>query len=92
MVRQVPPGKVVSYGLVAFWLGWNHGARTVGWAMRGCPQDVPWQRVVNSKGQLSVGDKETQRALLEMEGVRFTRGDNINPQGIPVARSTGDTG
>lgn len=41
LVRQIPYGKVATYGQIARWLGWEHGARTVGWALRLAPPDVP---------------------------------------------------
>ena len=47
LVRSVPRGRVVTYGQIARALGAPRAARTVGWAMRDCPADVPWQRVVN---------------------------------------------
>ena len=73
IVRQIPAGKVVTYGQIAFWLGWAHGARTVGWAMRVSPENgpVPWHRVVNAKGRISIADNEEQKIRLEAEGVNF---------------------
>jgi methylated-DNA-protein-cysteine methyltransferase-like protein len=72
-VRLIPQGKVATYGQVALWLDWPHGARTVGWALRALQPgtDVPWHRVVNAKGRISLADERTQRARLEREGVRF---------------------
>ena len=74
LVRQVPPGKVTSYGAVARMLEHPHAARTVGWAMHGVPEgsDVPWWRVLNSKGRISLAGEHganLQRELLEAEGV-----------------------
>jgi len=86
LVRQVPHGKVASYGQVARMIappeGVNPksylslGPRWVGSAMAKCPDDVPWQRVINSKGEISLRPgAEEQRRLLEAEGVEFdTRG------------------
>jgi methylated-DNA-protein-cysteine methyltransferase-like protein len=76
LVRQVPPGKVISYGAIARLLGQPHAARTVGWAMHSLPEgsDVPWHRVINSQGRISLGrgqGADLQRALLEAEGVEF---------------------
>ena len=77
LVRQVPPGKVTSYGAIARMLGHPHAARTVGWAMRGLPEgsDVPWHRVINSQGRIPASGREQsadlQRALLEDEGIDF---------------------
>ncbi len=75
LVRRVPPGRVVTYGQVAEMLGDPRQARTVGWAIAGCPEDVPWHRVLNSRGEVSrrAGDAsgERQRAMLRDEGVEF---------------------
>jgi methylated-DNA-protein-cysteine methyltransferase-like protein len=77
VVRQVPAGKVTSYGAIARMLGHARAARTVGWALHSLPQgsDVPWQRVINSQGRISTDCREhgadLQRALLEAEGIEF---------------------
>ena len=77
VVRQVPRGKVVSYGAIARMLGHPRAARTVGWALHSLPEgsDVPWHRVINSQGRISTSCEEhgqgLQRALLEDEGVEF---------------------
>lgn len=84
LVRQIPPGKVTTYGYIAsllrtpsgmdpkLFLTWR--ARWVGSAMAACPPDVPWQRVVNAQGKISVrrsGGHSRQRELLENEGIVF---------------------
>jgi methylated-DNA-protein-cysteine methyltransferase-like protein len=78
LVRRVPAGRVVTYGQVAALLAAPRSARAVGQAMRRCPAGVPWHRVVNHRGGISLrGGGEgmlTQRILLEGEGVRFVRG------------------
>lgn len=73
LVREIPRGTVASYGQIAQWLGWPRGARTVGWALRALhTDDVPWHRVVNAQGRVSLRDDDgLQRALLEAEGVVF---------------------
>ena len=77
LVRQVPPGQVVTYGQVAALLGSPQSARAVGYALRYLPRgtDVPWQRVINHKGEISprfpAESPLIQRALLEHEGVVF---------------------
>ena len=74
-VRQVPAGRVNSYGEIARLCGLHRGARIVGWALRALPpgSDVPWQRVINQKAQISIINprmsKTLQRSLLEEEGV-----------------------
>ena len=85
MVRRVPPGKVVTYGRIAELVG-GCSARMVGYAMaalkRGHVPDVPWQRVINAKGKISVhGDgvgNAMQRAILEEEGVEFDMNDRVD--------------
>lgn len=83
VVKQIPPGKVATYGQIAMLVGVpggvmadNYralGARWVGQAMVGCPVGVPWQRVINAQGKISLSGSsaETQRQLLEEEGVIF---------------------
>ena len=75
VVRRIPPGQVATYGQIARLLGMAHAARTVGWALRALPEgsDVPWQRVINARGTISLDPygAAIQRALLESEGVLF---------------------
>jgi len=78
LVRRVPRGRVVTYGQVAALLGRPGAARAVGRAMRICPPGVPWHRVLNASGGISlranVSGMVTQRILLEREGVAVRRG------------------
>ena len=78
VVARVPPGKVATYGQIARHVGMPNGARTVGWAMRRCPAELPWHRVVNGRGEIShrgaPADKPLQQTLLEEEGVVFDQG------------------
>lgn len=72
VVAQIPRGKVISYGQIARLLGHPRGARQVGRAMRICPDDLPWQRVVMADGSIAGGQlPELRKALLEEEGVIF---------------------
>lgn len=79
VVRMIPRGQVASYGQIAALLGHPRAARTVGWALNALRDndihDVPWQRVINSQGRISISradlGAELQRALLEEEGVEF---------------------
>jgi methylated-DNA-protein-cysteine methyltransferase-like protein len=72
IVAGIPRGKVVSYGQIARVLGRPRAAREVGWAMSGCPDELPWQRVVMKDGGISGGiHAEVRRALLADEGVGF---------------------
>lgn len=76
LVRKIPRGRVMTYGGVAEKLGLEGvTARVVGWAMSESPDDVPWWRVVNSKGECSVDREQRvkrQQRKLEAEGVQFT--------------------
>jgi methylated-DNA-protein-cysteine methyltransferase-like protein len=81
LVRKVPRGRVVTYGQVARALGAPGSARTVGWAMRVCPERVPWHRVVNARGEISLRPStgyHEQRVRLKAEGVRFDPAGKID--------------
>jgi methylated-DNA-protein-cysteine methyltransferase related protein len=77
MVRRVPRGRIVSYGGVAALLGHPRAARGVGQALHALPEgsDVPWWRVVNRNGEISIRGfthaAKLQRTLLAKEGVTF---------------------
>jgi methylated-DNA-protein-cysteine methyltransferase-like protein len=75
VVKQVPRGKVANYGQIAQIVGVGCDARTVGYAMASTPEgnDVPWQRIVNREGKISLPGKggEIQRMRLEAEGITF---------------------
>ena len=72
LVELIPYGKVCSYGRIAATLGRPRAAREVGWAMRCCPEGLPWHRVVMADGSVRGGDYAlTRRAFLEDEGVVF---------------------
>ena len=76
IARQIPYGKVTSYGAIALVLGTSRSARMVGWAMNACHQleDVPAHRVVNKKGLLTgkhhFDGTNLMQQLLESEGIR----------------------
>lgn len=83
LVRQIPRGRVATYGQVAAMVG-RCTARTVGFAMAAVPSgtDVPWHRVINREGRISErrggGGDIRQRQLLEAEGVYFDRADRVD--------------
>jgi methylated-DNA-protein-cysteine methyltransferase-like protein len=76
IVARIPSGKVVTYGQIAIALGRPHHARVVGWAMHRCPPGLPWHRVINSQGRISLTGPSgaQQRARLEAEGIVFCQG------------------
>ena len=75
VIRQIPAGQVSTYGLIARIVG-QGDARTVGYALAAVTEasGVPWQRVINSQGRISLRGAEgygEQRTLLEAEGIQF---------------------
>lgn len=84
VVRNVPEGRVATYGQIAMLAGKPGRARLVGFALRSLEEDseVPWHRVVNAGGRISrrgLGDSEHfQRVLLQAEGVDFSDGGRID--------------
>ena len=79
MVLRIPRGRVMTYGQIARLLDDRFSPRLVGWAMHATPHDereIPWHRVINSRGSISTGrvithQPDLQRLLLESEGVVF---------------------
>ena len=80
VVKRIPCGKVATYGQVAAMAGNPHWSQVVGYALHvnPDPNTIPCHRVVNRFGECSgafaFGGKETQRMLLEGEGIEFTDG------------------
>ncbi len=84
VVGKIPKGRVATYGIVARLAGRPGAARTVGWALSALPEenDVPWWRVINAAGRISLAAHDhnavLQRALLLREGVRFAPGGAVS--------------
>lgn len=83
VVRQIPRGRVATYGQIA-WIVGAASPRMTGYALGGLPSDtdIPWQRVVNSQGGISPrGDPlatDRQRKRLEAEGIEFLPDSRID--------------
>jgi len=83
VVRQIPPGRVATYGQIAAIVG-GCSARMVGYALAALPfgRDVPWQRVINRQGKISLRGggigSALQRQLLEAEGVQFDQAGRVD--------------
>lgn len=83
-VCQIPPGRVATYGQVARIAGLGRMARQVGYALHALPEDteVPWHRVVNARGEISLrssgGADSLQRLRLQREGLRFDAGGRVS--------------
>ena len=81
-VSRIPHGKVATYGQIARITG-SCTARMVGYALAATPENVeiPWHRVVNSQGKISViAFEDLQRKLLESEGIVFNNSGKVNLQ------------
>lgn len=77
VVKLIPKGRVTSYGAIAHYLGVKSSARMVGWAMNGCPDDVPAHRVVNGSGLLTgkhhFKPPSAMQERLEAEGIKVSQ-------------------
>jgi methylated-DNA-protein-cysteine methyltransferase-like protein len=85
LVREIPAGKVATYGDIAKLAGLRGQARMVGYALHALPphSTVPWHRVINAKGEISPrharqGAELEQRIRLEAEGVKFDKRRRIS--------------
>ncbi len=84
IVRQIPEGRVTSYGAIAKALGTARSARMVGWAMNASHnlENVPAHRVVNRKGLLSgkhhFEGTNLMQQLLENEGIKVVNNQIID--------------
>jgi len=86
LVLRIPRGRVMTYGQIARILEDRYSPRLVGWAMHATPddgRDIPWHRVINSRGATSTGrlllhEPDLQRLLLEAEGVVFDQRGNCD--------------
>lgn len=79
--REIPEGRVTSYGAIAKYLGAARGARMVGWAMNNAHSmpDIPAHRVVNRNGQLTGKMHFSSPTAME---------DNLKAEGVEVKNDT----
>lgn len=81
-VARIPRGRVATYGQIAALAGLPGRARQVGYALHALPEGspVPWQRVVNARGEISLPGHAgaRQRALLRAEGVELDPAGRID--------------
>lgn len=84
LVKQIPKGKVASYGQIAKALGFPRKSRQVGWALHVNPEPgvIPCHRVVFADGRLTdgfaFGGRDVQKAMLVAEGVEFEEEYKVN--------------
>lgn len=84
-VRQIPWGKVATYGQIADLAGLYGKARLVGYALFRVQieDDIPWHRVINAQGEISYslqrqGGDYLQKVLLEEEGIEFKKNGKVD--------------
>jgi methylated-DNA-protein-cysteine methyltransferase-like protein len=81
LVRRIPRGKVATYGQIAVLAGNVYASRQVARLLHSLSdkEKLPWQRVINSRGTISLPAQagERQRSLLEREGVQFGLHDRV---------------
>lgn len=83
LVRQIPKGKVASYGQIAALISSPRAARVVGWSLHQMDTDstIPWHRVINSKGYITTTceshSANLQKSLLEKEGIEVKKKDDL---------------
>jgi methylated-DNA-protein-cysteine methyltransferase related protein len=83
IIKNIPRGKVTTYGIIAIRAGNPRGARQVAWILHSSSTkyDLPWHRVVNQRGEISFRpspDFSLQRCLLEEEGVMFDKRGRVD--------------
>ena len=85
IVKEIPAGRVATYGQIAAMVSPGLPARIVGYALHGLADgsDVPWQRVINGQGKISYAatrheHDSLQQKILEQEGIRFSNDGKID--------------
>jgi len=84
IVREIPSGRVATYGQIADLAGIPGQPRRIGYALSALPADsnVPWHRVINAKGEISIrsggGSENLQKKLLKQEGIKFDRNGRVS--------------
>ena len=83
LIKQIPIGKVATYGQIALYAGNPRASRQVAWVLHSSSRkdNLSWHRVINSKGRISLPKGrgyELQKKLLENEGVVFDEDDFID--------------
>lgn len=73
LIKQIPKRRVATYGQIAALCGSPRASRTVGWILAASAEQLPWQRVINSKGRISIANAgypaQLQADLLKDDGV-----------------------
>jgi methylated-DNA-protein-cysteine methyltransferase-like protein len=83
-IKKIPEGNVATYGQIARLAGKPHASRAVAWILHSSSRahNLPWHRVLNSKGKISFPDYTdsyfAQKKRLQAEGVEFSQGDFLD--------------
>jgi methylated-DNA-protein-cysteine methyltransferase-like protein len=85
VVKEIPCGRIATYGQIAAIISPGLPARIVGYALHGLPDDtdVPWHRVINRQGKISYAVSRNeleslQQKILEQEGIQFSSDGRID--------------
>ena len=83
LIKCIPRGKVATYGQIACLAGFCSSVRRVVWILHSCSkkEGLPWHRVVNQKGTISLkpgSGYEKQKEMLQKEGIVFNKKDRID--------------
>lgn len=83
IIKNIPEGKVMTYGQIAAFAGSPRGARQVARLLHSMSSKygLPWHRVVNAAGQIVISDEESrfaQQAFLEEEGVEVKASGKVD--------------
>jgi methylated-DNA-protein-cysteine methyltransferase related protein len=83
IIKEIPAGKVMTYGQIAGLAGSPRGARQVVRILHSMSKkfNLPWHRVINSKGQIGLKDEVSfldQKMALESEGIKFLPNESIS--------------
>ena len=83
LVQACPAGRVTTYSAIGKVLGYPRGARMIGWIMNESPsENIPAQRVVSSKGELTgswaFGQRGRMRQMLAAEGIVFSPDGHVD--------------
>jgi methylated-DNA-protein-cysteine methyltransferase-like protein len=83
IIKQIPPGRIATYGQIALYAGNPRAARQVAWILHSSSdkEKLPWQRVINREGFISLkagAGFEQQKAMLLAEGVRIDHEGRVN--------------
>ncbi len=84
IIKEIPRGKVATYGQIAQLAGKPHAARAVAWILHSCSKShrLPWHRVIGAKGTISFprgsANYREQKKKLRTEGVTFLEGNRLD--------------